>query len=179
MFHISDWTLKQATTSNDYTGIIVNIQDPNKNNRAQVRIPYLHSGVPDEYLPWFRNGNISNNVKGSSEIRLPVIGSTVKVKFENGNFYNGIFYEGLKSTTDLDEEFLQDYGTFNGTKDQWGNSIKTYSNKNVTFSTNSFNVNATDSMFNGNLGASTGISGSFPLPSGQVLIFQNGILIGG
>lgn len=141
MFHIADWTIKQNTVQNDYTGTIVGVQDPNKNNRAQIRIPYLHEGVPDEFLPWFKNGNVSGNTIHNSEIKLPVLGSTVKVVFENGDFYNGTFYEGYKNVQSNDEEFLQDYGTFDGHKDQWGNSFKTYangdaiyvSNKGVTF----------------------------------------------
>ena len=178
MFHIADWTIKQNTSKNDYTGVIVGINDPNKNNRAQIRIPYLHDGVPDEFLPWFKNGNIADNVKGRTNIDLPVIGATVKVVFENENFYCGTFYEGLKSTTDNNEEFLQDYGTFNGKIDQWGNQVKTYNTGGQFIKVNTFNVTASNSMFTGNLGTSTGVTGLFPLPDGTVLAFQNGILTG-
>lgn len=178
MLHISDWTIKQNTVQNDYTGVVVGVQDPNRNNRAQIRIPYLHEGVPDEFLPFFKNGNISGNTKGNSEVKLPVIGSTVKVVFENGDFYNGTFYEGYKSINDNDETFLQDYGTFDGYKDQWGNTVKQYNTGGMFTTVKTFNVTASNSMFTGNLGTSTGITGLFPLPDGTVLAFQNGVLTG-
>lgn len=152
MFHVADWTSKRTTSQNDYTGVIVGINDPNKNNRAQVRIKYLHDGVPDEFLPWFRNGNISGNSNKDTQIKLPVLGATVAVKFDNDNFYNGTFYDSYKSVESNNKEFLKDYGTFDGHIDQWGNYTKTYSNGDMIYVSNKnvkFHIQGTTLLISG------------------------------
>jgi len=136
MLHIQDWTIKQNASQNDYTGEIVDIKDPKCKNRARVRIAGIHDGVPDNLLPFFRNGNITSNTQGSHEVKLPVLHSKVKVVFENTCLYSGVFYESLKSTNDNDSEFLEDYGSFDGHKDQWGNTVKTYANGNFLYISN-------------------------------------------
>lgn len=140
-FQPSDWCIKQNPNQNDFTGIIVGVNDPHQNNRAQVRIPFLHKGVPDEMLPWYQNGNIQKNVKGETEIKIPVLGSTVKVAFENDDFYTGTFYDGYKAIQDIDQDYMADgnitgYGNFDGHKDQWGNWWKVGNDGTVTFKTN-------------------------------------------
>jgi len=140
-FQPADWTIKQNPSQNSYTGTIVGVNDPLQSNRAQVKIPFLHNGVPDELLPWFKNGNLQGNVKGETQIKIPVLGARVRVEFENDNFYTGTFYDGYKSQQDIDQEYMQDgniteYGTFDGHKDQWGNWWKVGNNGTVTFKTN-------------------------------------------
>ena len=178
-FQASDWCIKQNPNQNDFTGTIVGVNDPHQNNRAQVRIPFLHSGIPDEKLPWFQNGNIQGNVKGETEIKIPVIGSTVKVAFENDDFYTGTFYDGYKATQDIDTSFMNNqYGQFDGHKDQWGNWWKAYNCNGLMLHTKGISVDAKDTMFRGNLGTTTGVTTVVTLYDGTVLQFKDGILIG-
>lgn len=135
MFQLADWVKLKDKSKNKYFGEVISRNDPLGDNAVQIRIKSLHQNVPDEYLPWYRpakNLNTTNNY----EVNLPPIGAILEIQFEDEDFYNGVYLRGIKKSSDLNDSFFDDYGTFSkGFKTSTGNTIKVYDSGNILVET--------------------------------------------
>lgn len=66
-----------------YIGIIEDNNDPKRQGRCKIRIPYTYDVIPLEMLPW-SSPFIDPNGKA---FQVPAIGKVVNISFYNGNLY--------------------------------------------------------------------------------------------
>ena len=79
-----------------YLGIIEDINDPEKNGRARIRVYGVFDDIPTEDLPWAdqtQKGTIFGQGGGSGSISVPKVGALVKVEFSEGDIMNPMYYE--------------------------------------------------------------------------------------
>lgn len=71
----------------EFLGQVVGIEDPDKLERVQVRIPELYDGVQDSDLPWARpkRFSIMGNTSASGVFGVPTLYSWVVVELDNGD----------------------------------------------------------------------------------------------
>lgn len=110
-----NWTkdLKEGTglLEKDYSGIVVDDNDPKKCARIKVRVPEIFEGIPDEDLPWaipfFMHVDGSSPQSGS--ISIPKIGSEVSIKFQNQDLHYPIYSGFSVNQKTIMPEVLENY----------------------------------------------------------------------
>lgn len=125
--NLGNWVKRKAVEKNRYYGVVVGIEDKLHSNRVQIRVDKLHEGVPDEYLPFFRPSQ-TNNSNSTLEVNIPPIGTNIEVGFEEEDFYNGVYYQGLPNNINTQDSFYEGYPNFRGFKTSSGNIVKWYNN---------------------------------------------------
>lgn len=102
--------IKHNFKTDDFLGVVVNNTDSTYSGRAKVRVFGVYDNLPDEHLPWATP--VSNTVfgaTGSGQISVPVLGTFVRVKFNNGDIYAPEMLSMQNVDTDLIEEIKEDY----------------------------------------------------------------------
>lgn len=99
--------------------------DPSRKQRVKVRIPGLLEG-PEETLPWV--GPLVASDFGITttaySINVPAIGSTLAVKFQEGDLNHGVYRSSLHTArTELGSEHTTNYPFRRGWKDPAGNVL--------------------------------------------------------
>lgn len=75
----------------DFTGIVVDNNDPEKNERVKMRIKGVHDDISDDDLPWVsvsRNGGQANGGTMGSIGPIPPIGTAIRGQSPDGTLYN-------------------------------------------------------------------------------------------
>lgn len=94
----------------DYVGKVIYIDDVTHTGRCKVRVFGLFDYLEDDNIPWFTPGNITKfSSDGGGCIDIPKVGSIVKVKFPNGDFYSGEYYSLPMLDPKLVKEIEDDY----------------------------------------------------------------------
>jgi hypothetical protein len=77
-------------------GEVIDAKDPLIMGRCKVKIFDLFDYYPDELLPWAFPANSEvfggGANKGSGSFHYPKVGSFVRVKFNNGDYYHPEYY---------------------------------------------------------------------------------------
>ena len=94
-----------------YIGIIEDIDDPLKEGRVKVRIPYLHKEIPVEHLPWAKPKNTTYFGKDGlgANISIPRKNALVEVHFNDGDRY-APEYTVIQELSDDLKDFLKNDG---------------------------------------------------------------------
>jgi len=124
---LNGWVKRKDKEKNKYYGVVVGINDPLHRNRVQIRVDELHKGVPDELLPFFRPKDYKGNSL-EADVNIPAIGTRIEVGFEEEDFYNGVYYQGLPDKNSANDSFYNGYPNFKGFKTSSGNIVKWYDN---------------------------------------------------
>lgn len=129
--------LKQSNlTKPDYTGFVVDNNDPDKRQRYRVRVPQLHRDIPDEELPWVmpqNNSNQPNAGAGVGGVFVPPKGAKMNWSLTNNDPHNPMV-NGSVTTDDVnkDNELLnEDYPGTYGAVDHAGNKEAVNTEKNT------------------------------------------------
>lgn len=94
----------------DYIGRVVYIDDVTHTGRCKIRVFGLFDTLDDENLPWFTQGTTTKfSSDGGGSIDIPKVGSIVKVKFSNNDFYSGEYYSLPMIDPRLVKEIEDDY----------------------------------------------------------------------
>lgn len=94
----------------EYVGKVIYIDDVTHTGRCKVRVFGLFDYLKDENVPWFTPGNIDKfSSDGGGCIDIPKVGSIVKVKFPNGDFYSGEYFGLPMLDPKLVKEIEDDY----------------------------------------------------------------------
>lgn len=159
---------KEQKFNKEYFAKVVSNQDSLGRGRLQVTINSVMGTIPF----WVNCTNVIGKV---SFQMIPEPGDTVTVKFKNKDIYSGE-WELKGSPTNSANIDPKKYGF----KDNSGNSFMIDRGNNcISTNTIADTITASDTFVNGNFGTSVGISKTYILPDGTVLMFNNGILIGG
>ena len=94
-----------------FLGVVVDIEDPEKQGRARVRVFGKFDDLADTDLPWAQPwlGNTFGAGGGSGVISVPRKGAVVNVTFDNGNLYSPYFYNIHEASKDLLAEIKGSY----------------------------------------------------------------------
>lgn len=159
---------KENKFAKEYFAKVVSNQDPLSRGRLQVTINAILGTIPF----WVN----CTNVRGSVNFQMiPEPGDVITVKFKNKDIYSGE-WELKGSPTNSANIDPKKYGM----SDTNGNSFMIdRANNCISTTTIADTITASDTFVNGNFGTSVGLSKTYMLPDGTVLIFNNGILIGG
>jgi len=91
-----------------HLGIVEDIDDPLKEGRARIRVPFLHKDIPTEHLPWAKQISaiyFGKDGQGAN-ISIPRINSLVEVTFNNDDRYSPEYSIVHELSSDL-KEFLK------------------------------------------------------------------------
>jgi Type VI secretion system/phage-baseplate injector OB domain len=123
----------------NYTGVVVDDNDPKKRQRVRIRIPQLHRNVPDDKLPWSMpqaEGQM-NAGGGVGTVKVPPKGSHLFLKYDDDEPHH-VYYGGSPTTDNVhkDNEILkEDYPDTMGHVDQAGNKATVNTRKNTITTT--------------------------------------------
>lgn len=131
--------LKQISTDLNmfYRGVVVNVEDPMKLGRVQVRIPSLHGSnvnsanyIDDSSLPWATPALWSSAGNDMGEYTLPTAGNRVFVTFEGGRSDYPIYFGGIPTIINNTKYYKPEVGIMMGAKvpintDDYNTDIKT------------------------------------------------------
>ena len=99
----------------EFIGIVENNNDPDKKQRVQIRIPYLHGTkdlIPTEALPWSQPFRDNNGLTFS----VPENNKIVNVTFPTGNPYYPVYKNAQHLNVNLQKKIEQydgaDYAAF-------------------------------------------------------------------
>lgn len=99
----------------EFIGIVENNLDPDKKQRIQIRIPYLHGSkelIPTEALPWAQPYRDNNGLTFS----VPEINKIVNVTFPTGNPYYPVYKNAQHLNINLQKKIEEydedDYASF-------------------------------------------------------------------
>lgn len=97
-------------------GLVVDNKDPEKAGRVRVRVAGLHDNIPNDHLPWAISGNASGRGPSSTaaQVRVPHIGSRVKVNFQQGDPTNPEYVGGVLTGASIPEVFKVNYPNRSG-----------------------------------------------------------------
>ena len=74
----------------EYIGKVIYNEDTTHSGRCKVRVFGLFDELEDEYIPWFTPMNSSIfSAGGAGSLDVPKVGSIVRVKFSNDDYYSG------------------------------------------------------------------------------------------
>lgn len=162
----------------EYSGKVVNNQDPLKQQRVKIRVPQLHRTIPDEYLPWVRpmnNGSQANAGAGVGTVNVPPVGAKMNFTLPDNDPHNPRM-SGSPTTNDVnkDNPLLgegMDYpGTYGG-QDHAGNLKATNTEKNTITRTHK---SGTTDHIDGNGNRSIFSAGTLTLSAQQIIIASAG-----
>lgn len=99
--------------------------DPLQLQRIQVKIPILHDGVPNTYLPWCVPEKISGVGQGggAASCNVPVVGSLVKVIFKDGDPHQPEYTSTVVTPGTKNSFFSVNYPNRYGSIDPIGNAF--------------------------------------------------------
>lgn len=99
----------------EFVGIVENNTDPDKKQRVQIRIPYLHGTkdlIPTEALPWAHPFRDNSGITYS----VPEINKVVNVTFPSGNPYYPVYKNAQHLNVNLQKKIEtydgDDYASF-------------------------------------------------------------------
>src|SRR3989304_3934286 len=94
-----------------FLGVVVDIEDPEKQGRAKVRVFGKFDELADADLPWAQPwlGNTFGAGGGAGVISVPRKGAVVNVTFDNGNLYSPYFYNIHEPSKDMLDEIKGSY----------------------------------------------------------------------
>lgn len=123
----------------DLVGWVVDVkpEDDEKNKRqlVRIRVPLLHTGIPDDKLPWAlaRQHGQANAGSGTGKVRVPPKGSKVMVNYDNDDPHLMYWNDSptTKDVTDNHEILNEDYPDTYGEVDQGGNLWKVNTKQNT------------------------------------------------
>ena len=99
----------------EFIGIVEENKDPDKKQRVQIRIPYLHGSkdlIPTEALPWAQPYRDNSGISYS----VPEINKIVNVTFPTGNPYYPVYKNAQHLNINLQKKIEQydgdDYASF-------------------------------------------------------------------
>ena len=87
-------TKHRSYANKEFTGKVIDDNDPEKRERIKVRIKGIHDDISDEDIPWTaasRNGNQANGGDMGSVGPIPPKGSSVKVTYPDDSMYFGSY----------------------------------------------------------------------------------------
>ena len=159
---------KENRFSKEYIATVVSNDDPLRRGRLQVTVDTILGTIPF----WADSTLLAGSVQF---LVIPNPGDKVTIRFKNKDIYSAEW--DLKgSATNASNIDPNKYGL----RDNQGNSIIIdRSSNSISVTTKAYTATVNDAFVNGNFGTSTGISNTYTLPDGTVLIFTNGILTGG
>ena len=70
----------------EYVGTVIENMDPDRAGRCKIKVAKLMEGLDEDYIPWATpgmGGTFAGDGLGS--LSIPKKGTTVKVKFKNGD----------------------------------------------------------------------------------------------
>ena len=74
----------------EYIGKVIYNEDTTHTGRCKVRVFGLFDNLKDENIPWFTPMNSSIfSAGGAGSLDVPKIGTIVRVKFSNNDYYSG------------------------------------------------------------------------------------------
>lgn len=94
----------------NFLGFVIFNNDPLFSGRAKIRVFNLFDNIEDEALPWFKPMfSPVFGTKGQGSLSVPKIGTIVRVRFNNGDIYNGEYTVIEDIDKKLIEEIKEDY----------------------------------------------------------------------
>lgn len=97
----------------DYTGIVTNVEDPDKRGRIKVKIPAI-LGLDNELAVWAEPSDLKISGKGHGEFFVPYVGDFVTVSFEFGSLDKPIYRGGYFVKDALPADFKNSYNNVRG-----------------------------------------------------------------
>ena len=83
-------------------GVIIDIDDPERQGRAKIRVFGFFDDIPVDDLPWAEQiSGLSFAGVGGGNICVPRLGAIVEVGFEKGNYYKMTYHYLKEITNDL------------------------------------------------------------------------------
>jgi hypothetical protein len=85
-------------SAKSYLGVIVDINDPQKQGRARVRVFGIFDDIPIEDLPWAEPGTACEYFGGGGgggAVSVPRVGAVVYCSFEGENYYK-LYFDTIK-----------------------------------------------------------------------------------
>ena len=85
-------------SAKSYLGVIVDINDPQKQGRARVRVFGIFDDIPIEDLPWAEPGTACEYFGGGGgggAVSIPRVGAVVYCSFEGENYYK-LYFDTIK-----------------------------------------------------------------------------------
>ena len=113
-------------TSQIIFGVVINNDDPLRQQRLQIRISLLHQGYPDARLPWVLPIQSYNqgSAPGVGQVNVPVNGSKVAVFFPENDAVNTYYLGSTVVGTSTLADFSTNYPNAYGWVDSAGNMFK-------------------------------------------------------
>jgi hypothetical protein len=109
-------------TLENFVGKVIYNEDPDFSGRCKVRVFGLFDELDDSLIPWFtpQSSAIFSSGNGGGSLSVPKIGTFVRVKFANNDFYSGE-YTNIQNVDPFlvqilkgDDKTKSDYGEYTG-----------------------------------------------------------------
>jgi len=131
-----------------WVGEVVNIEDPNFDNRVKIRVWGKFDLFADEDLPWSvcDNQQSSGSASGAGNYDVPKVGTTVGVRFDNGDIHQPRYFKIQHVSQELKDEVVSVSDTPYTVKALWYDTdinLKAYFNE-----ADGININYKDSQIN-------------------------------
>ena len=94
----------------EYVGTVIENMDPDRAGRCKIKVAKLMEGLDEDYIPWATpgmGGTFAGDGLGS--LSIPKKGTTVKVKFKNGDLKAPEYFGIQKVDKNLTNEIDSDY----------------------------------------------------------------------
>jgi len=100
----------QVDPNKFYTGEIIDNKDPDKRGRCKVRVMEVMDGFDDNFVPWAYPAMMSVFAgEAGGNLSIPKKGTTVRVKFIDGDVAQPEYYATQKVDHNLTREIKDDY----------------------------------------------------------------------
>jgi hypothetical protein len=101
--YLHEHPIEDDNFTKTYIGIVIDNKDPQQFGRCKIRVHGIHDEFTPEDLPWsIPEFPLNFTTKGS--FMVPEIGTTVYVKFDDGDLYEPIYFGKLLDREHLDYE---------------------------------------------------------------------------
>lgn len=101
--YLHEQPIEDDNFTKTYIGIVIDNKDPQQFGRCKVRVHGIHDEFTPEDLPWsIPEFPLNFTTKGS--FMVPEIGTTVYIKFDDGDLYEPIYFGKLLDREHLDYE---------------------------------------------------------------------------
>ena len=94
----------------EYVGTVIENMDPDRAGRCKVKVAKFMDGLDENFIPWATpgmGGTFAGDGLGS--LSIPKIGTTVRIKFKNGDLNSPEYYGVQKVDKNLASEIESDY----------------------------------------------------------------------
>ena len=96
--------------NDEYLGTVIYNKDPMYSGRCKIRVINLMDGIPDELLPWATpSKTLVFGTEGAGALSIPKEGTTVNVRFVNGDMMSPEYYSIQSVDPSLVEFLKEDY----------------------------------------------------------------------